>query len=143
TGKPAWRKETKGRPQFFTSCSPLIVDGKCIIHTGSGGGKGGGGKGELTAYDLTNGEAKWKWSGDGPGYGSPVVATIHGVKQVVEQTDTNLVGVALEDGKLLWKIALMAPSYQSVTPIVDGDVVIGGGVAFKIQKSGDAFEAKR
>ena len=64
---------------------------------------GGGGKGELAAYDLADGEEKWKWSGDGPGYGSPVIATIRGVKQVVEQTDSNVIGVDLENGKLLWK----------------------------------------
>ena len=82
---------------FYTATSPLITDGKCIIHTGSSGK--GGGKGALTAYDLGNGEEKWKWDGDGPGYGSPVVATIRGVKQVVEQTDTNLVGVRIQDSR--------------------------------------------
>jgi outer membrane protein assembly factor BamB len=143
TGKPAWNKETKGRPMFYTSTSPLIADGKCIIHVGAGGGKGGAGKGDLIAFDLTNGEEKWKWSGDGPGYASPVVATIRGVKQIVHLTDSNLIGVGFDDGKLLWKTALTTPSYQSATPVIDGDVVICGGTAFTIEKSGDAFEAKR
>jgi outer membrane protein assembly factor BamB len=141
TGKLAWQKETKGKPQFYTSTSPLIVDGKCIIHVGSAA-KGGGGMGELIAYELANGNEKWKWSGDGPGYGSPVVATIRGVKQVVEQTSSNLVGVGFEDGKLLWKTPLLVGNYQTGTPIIDGDVVICAGSAFTIEKSGDKFEAK-
>jgi len=138
TGKPAWHKETKTRPKFFTATSPVITDGKCIVHIGSGS------KGDLIAYDLADGSEKWKWSGDGPGYGSPVVATIRGVKQVVEQTDTNLVGVGLADGKLLWKTANKSPgNYQTGTPIVDGDVVVCAGAAYAIEKSGDAFEAKQ
>jgi outer membrane protein assembly factor BamB len=141
TGKIAWQKETKGKPQFYTSTSPLITGGKCIIHVGSGGK--GGGKGDLIAFDLANGGEKWKWSGDGPGYGSPVVATIRGVKQVVEQTDANLIGVGLDDGKLLWKTPLVVGRYQTGTPIIDGDTVVCAGAAFTIEKSGDTFEAKQ
>ena len=143
SGKIAWQKMTKGKPQFSTATSPLIAEGKCIVHIGSGGGKGGAGKGDLMAYDLANGETKWKWSGDGPGYASPVLATIKGVKQIVELTDSNLIGVNFEDGKLLWKTALRTTDYQSATPVIDGDTVICGGNAYAIEKSGDSFEAKR
>lgn len=144
TGKPLWHRDTKGMPQFYTSTSPLIAEGKCIIHTGRGGGKGKAGSGDLVAYDLATGAEKWKWNGDGPGYGSPILATIHGVKQVVELTDTSLIGVGLADGKLLWKTALKQDgNYQSATPIVDGNTVICAGSAFAIEKSGDAFMANR
>ena len=148
TGKLAWQHDTKGTPMFRTSTSPLIAEGKCILHTGTSGGgfgKGAGkpGKGELVAYDLAGGGEKWKWSGDGPGYGSPIVATFHGVKQVVEQTDENLIGVGLADGKLLWKTPLKVGRYQTGTPIITGDVVICAGTAFTIEKSGDKFEAKQ
>src|SRR5262249_20126673 len=64
SGKVAWRKDTKAKPQFYAACSPLMVDGLCIVYVGSGG------RGELTAFELATGEAKWKWSGDGPSYGS-------------------------------------------------------------------------
>jgi outer membrane protein assembly factor BamB len=150
TGKVAWFKETNAKPQFYTSTSPLITDGKCILHIGSTSfGKGGGGgvsKGDLVAYDLANGEEKWKWSGDGPGYGSPVLATIHGVKQVVEQTNENLIGVSLQDGNLLWKTPLPPPGprgYPTGTPIIDGNKVICLGTAFSIEKTGDKFAAKQ
>ena len=134
---------------FHTATSPLVIEGKCIVHTGTsggfakGGGKGTPGKGELVAYDLATGGEKWKWSGDGPGYGSPVVATIQGIKQVVEQTDENLIGVGLEDGKLLWKTPLKVGRYQTGTPIVTGNEVICVGTAFTIEKSGDKLTAKQ
>jgi outer membrane protein assembly factor BamB len=150
TGKVLWRHETKMRPVFFTSCSPVIAEGKCIVHIGGlpegakgfGGGGKGGGKGELMAYNLADGKPTWKWSGDAPGYGSPVLATIHGVKQVVELTDQNLVGVSLADGKLLWKTALKTGRYQSHTPVIDGNTVICGGTAFEIEKLGDEFKTE-
>src|SRR5207253_6521617 len=75
TGNVVWRKETEAKPMFYTSTSPLIADGKCIVYVGS-----------LTAYDLTNGEAKWEWKGSGTPYGSPVLMTIDGVQQVVTPT---------------------------------------------------------
>ena len=147
SGKVAWRKDTKARPQFHTSQSPVIADGKCILDVGGGGGgkggKGGGGKGELTAFDLANGEAKWKLEGEAPSYGSPVVATIDGTKQVVVLTTTNLIGVGLADGKLLWSTPLNVGRYPTATPVIDGNTVICGPAAFTIGKSGDTFEAKQ
>lgn len=137
SGKVAWRKETKGKPRFYTSSSPAIIDGLCVVHTGGDGG------GELTAYDLKTGDAKWTWKGDGPSYGSPVLATIDGVKQVVVLTEKNLIGVTLADGKLLWKTPLTTGRYQTNTPAVDGNTVICAGYAFAVEKKGDAYAAKQ
>lgn len=150
-GKLLWRKETKGHPQFFTSASPVIVDGKCVIYAG------GRGNGELVAYDLANGEEKWKWSGDGPAYGSPILVTFGTTQQIVTPTEKELVGVAASDGKLLWKAPFLA-QYNSFTPVADGQMVIcsgppamqrgggaggkGGTTAYKIEKQGDGFAAK-
>lgn len=147
TGKLAWRKETQGKPAFYTSQSPVITDGKCIIDVGGpepfGKGKGGGSKGELTAFDLATGEAKWKVEGEAPSYGSPVVATIGDTKQIVVLTSQNLIGVGLADGKLLWSTPFAQGRYQTATPIIDGNTVICSGTAFTIEKSGEKFEAKQ
>jgi outer membrane protein assembly factor BamB len=146
-GKLLWRKETKAHPQFFTSASPIIVDGKCIAYIG------GRGKGEVVAYDLATGDEKWKWSGDGPAYGSPVLVTLDKVKQIVTPTEKEVVGIDAADGKLLWKAAFQA-RYNSATPVADGQTIIcsgppdmrgggkGGTTAFKIEKKGDDFDAK-
>jgi len=95
------------------------------------------------AYDLASGEEKWKWSGDAPGYGSPVLAKIAGTEQVVIKTDAELIGVALADGKLLWKHALKQGGYQTATPVIDGDTVIIAGYAFTVTKTDDTFTAKQ
>jgi outer membrane protein assembly factor BamB len=146
-GKVAWRKDTKEWPQFFTSASPIIVDGKCIVHVGKDGGRGGDGKGAIIAFDLANGDEKWKWSGEGPGYASPVLLTVDGTKQFVTLTEKNVVSVGVADGKLLWQVPFKA-RYNSVTPIVDGQTVIyagegSGTAAVKIEKDGAGFVAKQ
>jgi outer membrane protein assembly factor BamB len=155
TGKVVWRKDTGTVPRFHTSSSPLIVDGKCIVFAGS-----------LAAYDLANGEVKWKYSGNAAPYGSPVLMTVGGVKQVVTPSSGDLVGVSLDEGKPLWKVKIGSGGfdYQSSysTPLIDGQNVYyfvaakaggkggkvkgGGGAAgssfaLKIEKSDGGFKA--
>jgi outer membrane protein assembly factor BamB len=144
-GKVVWRKDPfpKVVPQFFTGMSPIIVDGMCIAHFG------GKDNGAVMALDLTTGNEKWKWAGDGPAYSSPVPMTVEGIKQVVVLTEKNLVGIGVSDGKLLWQVAtpLQKMSQNAPTPIVDGQTVIitgqgTGTKAVKIEKQGDGFVAK-
>ena len=85
-------------PRFATSSSPLIVDGLCIAQLG------GDGDGVIVAFDLTTGDEKWKWGGDSPAYGSPMLMTVGGTQVVIAPTDKNMVGLQIDDGKLLWQI---------------------------------------
>jgi outer membrane protein assembly factor BamB len=133
-GTLVWQKETKSKPRFFTSSSPVIAGGKCIVLLGNN-------KAELTAFDLAKGEEKWKWTGGGASYGSPVVAKIGGVEQVVTPLAKGVAGVSLE-GKLLWQADVETGKYSTGTPVIDKDVVIFMGSAFTIEKKGDKFEAK-
>jgi outer membrane protein assembly factor BamB len=144
TGKVLWRKDPfpKVVPQFFTGMSPIIVDGMAIAYLG------GAGNGALIAFDLASGDEKWRWGDEGPEYGSPVLLTADGVKQIVTPTEKSLVGVAVADGKLLWQVPSVPArmAYNAATPIMDGQTVIYGGKgrgtkAFKIEKKGDGFVA--
>jgi outer membrane protein assembly factor BamB len=145
TGKRLWRKDDfpGAYPRFHPSSSPLIVDGLCIAQVG---GQGNGG---IVAYDLASGEPKWKWTGDGPAYGSPVLMSVGGARLVVALTDTKVVAVNAADGKLAWEtpFAVQGRGYNAATPIVDGPTVIftgsGRGVkAVRIEKGGDGFAGK-
>jgi outer membrane protein assembly factor BamB len=141
-GKLIWRKDPfpKIVPRFFTSMSPIIVDGMAIVHVG---GQGNGG---IIAFDLTTGDEKWRWAAEGPEYASPALMTVDGVKQIVTLAEKSIVGIATADGKLLWQLPF-APAnraYNAATPIIDGQTVIymgaGRGIkAVKIEKKGDAF----
>jgi outer membrane protein assembly factor BamB len=72
---------------------------------------------------------RWKWTGDGPGYASPVIATLGGVRQIVTQMQKHCVAVSPEDGRELWRLPFKTSYEQnSVTPVVAGELVIFGGV---------------
>ena len=81
-GKKLWRKNDfqDSLPRFFTSCSPIVVNGHVIVQLGGEGG------GAIVAYDLATGDEKWKWTGDGTAYASPVLLTIAGSQEIVAET---------------------------------------------------------
>jgi outer membrane protein assembly factor BamB len=162
SGKVIWKKDNiGGEPMFATSCSPLIADGLCIVQFGniSGGG--------ITAYELANGNEKWKWSGDGAAYSSPVIATVDDKKVIVAETAASIVAVSL-NGKLLWRAAIAGGkggggkgaggkggkgggmggmAYNAPTPVVEGTMLIyaeGARTtkAVNIEKKGDELAAK-
>jgi len=145
TGKVVWRKDPfpKVVPQFFTSMSPIIVDGMAIGHLG------GQGNGAIIAYDLNTGNEKWRWSGEGPAYASPVLLTVAGTRQLVTLAEKSVVAIGVTDGKLLWQLPF-APArraYNAATPIIDGQTVIYTGAgrgtkAVKVEKQGDGFATK-
>ena len=124
SGKMLWRKPAPASPPTYgTAMSPAVDGGLVIAHVG------GEGNGALTAFDAASGAEKWKWSGDGPGYASPVVATFGGTKQVITQSEQRVVGVSAANGQLLWELPLRTPYEQnSVTPIVFKDMVIYSGL---------------
>ena len=118
-GKKIWGATTQGSPDFGHASSP-VVDGQTLI-AASGPQHGG----SLSAYDAATGKVKWQWKEDGPAYASPIVVTAGGVKQVITNSQSHVIGVGFADGKTLWKLPLKSNYDQnSVTPIVSGDLVI-------------------
>lgn len=145
TGKVLWRKDDfRGSvPNFFTSSSPIVVDGLCIAQLG------GRNNGAIVAYDLASGDEKWKWTGDNPAYGSPDVMTVAGTKLIVAMTENRIVAVGAADGKLVWETPFAAQrgGYNAASPIVNGQTIIytgsgRGAKAVQIEKGGDGFVAK-
>lgn len=128
TGKMAWRHDFKKdfprtSPEFGASMSP-IVDGELLIaHVG------GDKNGALIAFDRTSGARKWTWNADGPGYASPIVATFGGVRQLITQTQSHIVGLSPADGKLLWQQPFTTAYEQNIiTPVVTDGVLIYSGL---------------
>jgi outer membrane protein assembly factor BamB len=126
TGKVLWRKDDfKAAPQFFTSSSPIVVDGLVIAQLGSQN------KGAVVAYDLASGNEKWKWAGDGTAYASPVLMTVDGTKALVVETMTRVVALDLAGGsKVLWEAQFPLPggqNYNASTPMAAGQTVVYGG----------------
>lgn len=144
SGKQLWQKPGSGVPMEYTShsFSPLVDAGHVIFHVG------GKDKGALTAFDLATGDVRWSWAGDGPGYGSPVVATIGGTRQLVTPTQTKIVGIDAGTGALLWERPLMHQfNSNSITPVISGDTVIvtgsGPTLAFAVARRGAGWTTEQ
>jgi outer membrane protein assembly factor BamB len=142
TGKLLWRTAPPAAPpEFGTAMSPLVDGPLVIAHMG------GTNNGALTAFDAATGAPRWQWTGDGPAYASPVVATIGGTRHVITQTQKSIVSVNAANGALLWQTPFTTPYDQnSVTPVVSGDLLIYSGLdrgvtAVRIARKGNEWVA--
>ncbi|RPI01678.1 MAG: hypothetical protein EHM72_05920 [Calditrichaeota bacterium] len=144
SGKIIWQnREFTNVPQFYTGMSPLIVDNMCIVELG------GKEDGIIAAFKFKTGELLWKWAGEEPTYSSPVLVTAFDTKQLAVFTDQSLVGLAVENGRLLWQIPAIGERrfYNSATPVLNGAILFmtgqgRGTQAIKIEQQGSEFVTK-
>ncbi|MGH7494488.1 MAG: PQQ-binding-like beta-propeller repeat protein [bacterium] len=126
---------------YGTAASPLIEGNIGIVNIGNLKG------GDLIAFDLISGKEKWRWHGPAPSSSSPVMATLHGSRQVVVLTRDNLAGVDVKNGAGLWHYAIESNA-QVVTPIVFEDLVIFSAyrsptTAVHVKKDGSSWSAEK
>ena len=145
SGKLKWRKEFANRfkttsPYFGTATSPIVDRGLLIAFVG------GHDSGALIAFDAETGAEKWSWKGDGPGYASPIVVELGGVRQVVTQSQQNIIGINEANGELLWQVPFTTEYVQNiVTPVAYKDTLIFSGIdkgtfAVKLVKADGKFK---
>lgn len=148
TGKALWRhdfkKEYQGTPpDFGASMSPIVDGDQLIAHVGGAQG------GAITAFARTTGAQRWAWKGDGPAYASPITASLGGTRQLITQTQSNVVGLAPEDGRELWRIPFTTDYDQNIiTPVVVDDLLIYGGLskpttAVRLVREGSAWKSEQ
>jgi outer membrane protein assembly factor BamB len=149
SGRENWRKSMqkdfggKMMSGWGYSESPL-VDGDRVVVTP------GGKDGAMVALDRKSGKELWRCADfkDQAAYSSIMIAEIAGVRQYVQLTGSSVVGVAPNDGRLLWQATRKGQTAVIPNPIIHQDhvyVTSGYGVGcnlFKISKSGDKFSAE-
>ncbi|MCP9495285.1 MAG: PQQ-binding-like beta-propeller repeat protein [Pyrinomonadaceae bacterium MAG19_C2-C3] len=101
TGKMIWSRNIltdndAENLQWGMSSSPLIVDDKVITQPGGTSGK------SIVAYNKLTGAPVWKVLNDVQSYTSPMLVTLAGKRQILAITARRIVGLASEDGSLLW-----------------------------------------
>ncbi len=122
TGKQLWQK-TFGSPLYGAAASLAADRGVVIGHVGKHDA------GALTAFEPATGDIRWRWPGDGPGYASPIMAELDGVRQVITETQKLIVGVEARSGRLLWQIPFTTNFDQNaVTPLLWRDILILSGL---------------
>jgi outer membrane protein assembly factor BamB len=82
--------------QWAMAASPLIVDDKVIVLPGGSPGT------SIVAYNKMTGAPVWKSQNDKQAYVSPMLVTLSGRRQILIVSATRAMGVAPEDGSLLW-----------------------------------------
>ena len=135
SGKQLWQKPGSAVVPMFTThaFSPVVERGLVVFHLG------GHNQGAITAFDVNTGEVKWSWNGDGPSYGSPIVADFDGTRQIVTLTQAKLVGIDVVTGSLLWERPFVSTNVtNAATPVLVSRTIIlsNGGplVAVRVAK---------
>jgi outer membrane protein assembly factor BamB len=148
TGQPIWFRELTRdfgatAPRYGYSES-LLVDGDRVICTP-------GGQKTVVALNAATGAELWSANaGDPASYSSPIKATFAEIDQYVVFTEKALLGIAAENGAVLWRYT--DPSNGQVncpTPLVVGQTVFAasgygrGGACGWVQKDKEgAFSVK-
>ena len=137
TGRQLWQKPgSPTQPMWHTAMSPIVDYDLVIVHIG------GPGDTALTAFDVATGDVRWRWDGDAPAYGSPIIAEVGGTRDVVTFTQKHLIGVAAESGRLIWQRPFTTTSDTNVqTPILYRGSLIEAGrengiTAFRVSRQG-------
>jgi outer membrane protein assembly factor BamB len=83
----------------------------------------------MFAMDADTGQQRWEYDGDGPGYGSPIIVSLAGTRQIVTPVSKFVAGIELQTGKLLWREPFPTYSTQNIiTPLGHRDTIITGGI---------------
>jgi outer membrane protein assembly factor BamB len=78
------------------AASPLIVDEKVVVLPGGESGS------SVVAYDKLTGAILWKSLDEPQAYTSPMLVTLSGERQILAVGARRAMGLAVEDGSLLW-----------------------------------------
>jgi outer membrane protein assembly factor BamB len=113
---PATETGTK-TPMWGFSSSPLVVGNNVIVAA----------SGRLAAYDAETGAPKWVGPKIGGSYGSPHLATIGGVEQVLLLTSNGTTSVAPESGQVLWKNEWSGATILQPVLLGDGGLLVTTG----------------
>lgn len=147
-GKEIWRvdfveREGTELPSFGFASSPLIDGNHLYLQAGMA----------VTKLDKRTGETVWRALEDrramfASAFSSPLIATIHGKRQLVVQTRSTLAGLDLETGAELWSTPVEAFRGMNIlTPTVAGNRIFtatygGGCFCYEIGKSDGEFNVK-
>lgn len=134
-------KENGGENIRWQNAASPVIDGDILLLAGGGKGQA------LLGLDKKTGAVKWKGEDDKMTHATPVITEILGVHQCIFFTQTGLVSVDPQQGKVLWRAPFEYSTSTAASPVVYEDIVycsagygVGAG-AFKISKSGSGLKA--
>lgn len=144
-GKVVWKKDLVKEHgaqniRWQNAASPLLEGNLLFVCAG-------GANQSLLCFHKATGALVWKGQSDSMTHATPVVATIHGHRQVIFFTQSGLVSVVPGTGTVLWRYKFPYNVSTAASPVVGGDIVFCsagynvGAAAVKITRAGDNFKA--
>ena len=143
TGKVVWKKDIaadfSGHNIDWESGMSPVIDGDLVYIAGGGPGHA------MLAFNKSTGKVAWNTGTEVMTQATPVVATIHDVRQVLFLMQSGLVAVEAATGKELWKFPFPFRVATGCSPVIDGDVIFctagygTGGAACKVTREGSNF----
>jgi outer membrane protein assembly factor BamB len=149
TGALVWRRDIladNGATNLIWGMAgaPLVVDDTVIVLPGGPRGK------SVAAYDRQTGAPVWTALDDPQAYVSPMLVTLRGVRQILVVSASRAMGLAVENGRLLWEYPWS--NYNGITvaqPLLLGDDRVflsagygRGAAAFEVIREGEAFSTR-
>lgn len=149
TGAVVWQRDLRTLYggtviDWQNAASPLVDDGLIYVNANCG-------PGSLMALDTTNGVPVWRAEDEGMTHSTPVLATIHGVRQLIFATQSGLMALHPRTGTRLWRFSYPFGYYTSLgaSPVVWDDIVFitgahaygMGSVAVQVSLSNNTFVA--
>jgi len=123
-GTEIWRKDLRkefgGQVGGWGYSESPLVDGDKLLVTPGGRGA------TIVALNKKSGDVIWKSDvkGDRAEYASMAIAEVGGIRQYVQLLARNVVGIAADDGRVLWTYDKLGGNTANVpTPIVKGDLI--------------------
>jgi hypothetical protein len=148
-GRSLWRKHYSNDylspPRFWGFYDYPLVDGDNLICAPGGVGA------TVVALNKRTGELVWKTGvpGGEPGtHGAAVLSTAGGIRHTVVFLNSGPMGIAADDGRVLWRYERGAGRSVSYTPVIRDDLVFapsgyGWGMALlKVELASPAYSYK-
>ncbi len=145
SGKVLWKKdivgEFSGHNIGWESAMSPALDGDLVYVAGGGAGQA------MLAFKQATGELAWKTGDDAMTHATPVVADLHGVRQVLYLMQSGVVSLESQSGKLLWKFPFPYRTATGCSPVVSGDLVFCtagygiGAAACQVTRTDSGFQA--
>lgn len=130
-----------GASRHGNNGSPLVDGEHLLVNVGGTNGAG------VVCFAKRTGAVVWKSTSDQAGYAPPVVAELHGERQVLSFTAAGLVGLRRSDGLERWRFPIRTGFARHVTtPVVQGDIAVvsshqAGLFGIRITRDGDTWNA--
>jgi outer membrane protein assembly factor BamB len=142
--KDTGAKSKEGQTYYWGLCSSPLVEGDVVI-THPGGNKDN----SIVAFNRHTGKIAWGVGNDAVGYGSPILITLAGKRQVVCPTGQSLLGIDPVKGELLWRYPFGNPfDATCITPVwTDGLLFISaaytaGSAVIEIVERGGKYSVQ-